>query len=306
MKNAYLAICYICNENCLFCPCSKAEKSENMVTDYIEIKKSVDLLAENGITDITISGGEPTLHPNLPLIVRYIQEKGISVTLLSNGERFCDNKYVKTFVNLVNIHNIKIITTLHSNIYTEHERANQTNGSFFRTLNGLLNLEKQGIRVIIKHCITKQNYKDLVSFYQFCDTTFPSTVDVQLCSIDYCGISKEELQSNFLPFTEIRPYLEELFDYHSLLEAQGGSRKLYCINIPLCACDVYYWNYMPKRRKKMYDAYKHPKDKEILNVSDNVGIDKAVCRDCKVKNICNGTYFTSFEAFGDKVVKPFS
>ena len=64
MKNAYLAICYICNEHCSFCPCSKEEKENRMITPFFEVQNTIDSFVQNNISDITISGGEPTLHPD--------------------------------------------------------------------------------------------------------------------------------------------------------------------------------------------------------------------------------------------------
>lgn len=305
MKNAYLAICYICNENCRFCPCSKSDKSSGIITNINELTQCVNKINDDGVTDITISGGEPTLHPDFIDIISYIQHKGINVTVLSNSEKFADIEFLKDFLEKVNINNIKVITTLHSNSSYEHEDTNRTKGSFYRTVNGLLGLSKNGVKVIIKHCITKVNYKGLLDFYEFCDKTFDSKVDIQLCSIDYCGIPKEQLQKERLSFPELRPYLEDLFEYHISQKNKGNNRYLYCINMPLCSCDVIYWNYFNGKRKKMYDAYKDPCIKNMKKVSDNVGISQKYCNKCRVSSICSGTYFTAFDAFGSSIIKPF-
>lgn len=306
MENAYLAICYFCNENCRFCPCSKGEKRKGLITDMNELKESVDSMVQDGITDITISGGEPTLHFGLTELIAYIQKKGIQVTVLSNGERFSDVAFLEKFLMSVCVEQLKVITTLHSSVAEEHEDANQTEGSFSRTIKGLQNLSRNGIRVIIKHCITRKNYRDLIPFYQYCDGAFDKNIDIQLCSIDYVGIPEEELLDERLSFMELRPYLEGLFEFHMEQQRHGEIRRLYCINIPLCSCDVYYWNYLPFRRKRMYDQYKDPYSMKIMTGSDNVGIHSRFCRGCKVASLCSGTYFTAYDVLGKNAVKPFS
>ena len=50
-----------------------------------EMLRRVDKLAELGTTIITISGGEPLLHPDLDEIIRRIRSHGCIATLITNG-----------------------------------------------------------------------------------------------------------------------------------------------------------------------------------------------------------------------------
>ena len=50
-----------------------------------EMLRRVDLLADLGTTIITISGGEPMLHPDLDEIIRRIRDRGAIATLITNG-----------------------------------------------------------------------------------------------------------------------------------------------------------------------------------------------------------------------------
>jgi len=50
-----------------------------------EMLRRVDLLAGLGTTIITISGGEPMLHPELDQIIRHIRKRGALATLITNG-----------------------------------------------------------------------------------------------------------------------------------------------------------------------------------------------------------------------------
>ena len=302
MKNAYLAICYICNENCKFCPCAKNEKATRMITDIVELKITIHEMKKQGITDVTISGGEPTMHPAFLELIQYIQKQGMMITILSNAETFSNRDFLDAFLKGIDVSGIKIITTLHSHSEKGHEIANQTKGSFKRTLDGLHNLIKNNVRIIIKHCITKRNYKDLKEFYLFCDNIFPPCVDIQLCSIDYCGIPESELEQEKISFLEIKPYLESLFEHYE--NQKKRTRNIYCINMPLCTCDVVYWRYMPFRREKMYNSYKDPHSNQIREVDDNVGTDLEICGKCKVRKFCTGTYYTAYKVCGSDLVAP--
>lgn len=50
-----------------------------------ELKKRVDRLADLGLSIITLSGGEPLLHPDLDELIRHIRYRGIVASLITNG-----------------------------------------------------------------------------------------------------------------------------------------------------------------------------------------------------------------------------
>ena len=304
-KGVYLAICYCCNEKCRFCPCTFKEKTEHRILETEKIMGIVDSLAAERCPNITLSGGEPTLHPDFVELVAYIQAKGIKVTILTNGERLSDESFVQELQTHVDLNKIRVITTIHSNHADEHEAANCTPGSFRRSINGLKRIQSLGAKVEIKHCITVYNVKGLRDFYDFCDREFDEKVNIQLCSIDYCGMSKEDLEKEMLPFTKMRIYLESMFDLYLERKKAGSQRKLYCINIPLCACDVYYWKLLTMKKDKLYEGYADPYTKEVIDVHKNVMVSQVHCKECKVADICIGTYRTAFEYYGNRLIKPY-
>lgn len=305
MKNAYLAICYACNEKCRYCPCAESDKKMNLCTPFNELIRSVDIIHKNGIDNITISGGEPTLHPQLISLLQYIQNHHMSFTLLTNSEKFASDDFMHEFSDKLRTEGVKIITTLHSESESEHELANQTTGSYQRTISGLRALIQNKFKIIIKHCITKENYKSLYQYYTHYNCLFPEQCDFQFCGIDYCGIPDDMLDSEMLSFIELKPYLEEMFEAHLKQQNAGNSRKLYCINIPLCSCDPYYWQFFSLHPGSGYYAYKDPHCSELTRIDSNALPCSSVCVKCKAYKICGGTYITAFTAFGDKIIRPY-
>ena len=71
-----------CNLDCSYC--NEYDKVSNPVPLDVMLRR-VDLLADLGTTIITLSGGEPTLHPDLDAIIRRIRERGSMATLITNG-----------------------------------------------------------------------------------------------------------------------------------------------------------------------------------------------------------------------------
>ena len=74
-----------CNLSCGYC---NEYDSVSQPVPIEEMFLRVDHLAELGTSVITISGGEPLMHPQLDDIIRRIRERGIICTLISNAYYF--------------------------------------------------------------------------------------------------------------------------------------------------------------------------------------------------------------------------
>jgi MoaA/NifB/PqqE/SkfB family radical SAM enzyme len=71
-----------CNLACAYC--NEYDKTSDPVP-LEEMKRRLDKLAELGTSVITISGGEPMMHPELDDIIRHIRLRGMIAGLISNG-----------------------------------------------------------------------------------------------------------------------------------------------------------------------------------------------------------------------------
>src|SRR5512141_2221067 len=71
-----------CNLSCKYC---------NEYDDYSKpipvdtMRRRVDLLADLGTTILTLSGGEPLLHPELDDIISRMRERGVIAGMITNG-----------------------------------------------------------------------------------------------------------------------------------------------------------------------------------------------------------------------------
>ena len=71
-----------CNLHCKTC----YNIYQDTIKSLDEIKSEIDLaLTKRNLETITLIGGEPTLHPDLPEIIRYIRSKRLICQLLTNG-----------------------------------------------------------------------------------------------------------------------------------------------------------------------------------------------------------------------------
>lgn len=74
-----------CPNNCLFCSSESTFKKCRKV-DFETFKKTINhFMKLGGVEEISFSGGEPMLHPNIYDMVKYCSDLGIKTTLYTSG-----------------------------------------------------------------------------------------------------------------------------------------------------------------------------------------------------------------------------
>src|SRR5262252_10987402 len=71
-----------CNLDCGYC--NEYDQVSKPVT-LEEMKRRLDYLALMGTSIITISGGEPLMHPELEQLIRHIRKRGMIAGMITNG-----------------------------------------------------------------------------------------------------------------------------------------------------------------------------------------------------------------------------
>jgi len=71
-----------CNLDCTYC--NEFDDTSKPVP-LEEMRKRLDVLADMGTSIITVSGGEPLMHPDLDEIIRHIRKRGMIAGLITNG-----------------------------------------------------------------------------------------------------------------------------------------------------------------------------------------------------------------------------
>lgn len=82
LKSVYIEITSKCNMNCPYC-----YNNSTFEGTFLSKEKFFDLIDQcknNKIPEITISGGEPFLHPNIIDFIKYANDKHIYVRIISN------------------------------------------------------------------------------------------------------------------------------------------------------------------------------------------------------------------------------
>jgi len=116
-----------CNLDCTYC--NEFDDTSKPVP-LEEMKKRLDILAEMGTSIITISGGEPLMHPELDEIIRHIRRLGMIAGLITNG----------FFLNEERIERLNNAGLEHLQISIDNVAPDEVSKKSLKTLDGRLEM----------------------------------------------------------------------------------------------------------------------------------------------------------------------
>ena len=116
-----------CNLDCTYC--NEFDDTSSPVP-LDQMKRRLDLLAEMGTSIITISGGEPLLHPDLDEIIRHIRKRGMVAGLITNG----------FFLNKERIQRLNEAGLEHLQISIDNAVPDEVSKKSLKTLDGRLEM----------------------------------------------------------------------------------------------------------------------------------------------------------------------
>jgi hypothetical protein len=82
---ANLVITDTCNLACPYCFAGQALPAERRFIEMVDFEARLDFLQRSGVDQARLIGGEPTLHPQFPELVRRIRQRGLIVIVFSHG-----------------------------------------------------------------------------------------------------------------------------------------------------------------------------------------------------------------------------
>lgn len=85
LKDLCFEVIQTCPNNCKFCSSNSSIEKDTIVS-LESFKKTIEhFMKQDGIQEISISGGEPFLHPDLFEMVKYCKERGIRTVVFTSG-----------------------------------------------------------------------------------------------------------------------------------------------------------------------------------------------------------------------------
>lgn len=308
MRTLYCAIGYVCNEKCVFCPCSEGAVSMPSL-DFEEICQSIDeAIAERQIENVLLSGGEPTIHKDFFQVLEYIVSKKLKVSLLTNAIKLADMNFVDRLLAIVDVRKLDITIAFHSHLPEKHDALTQHPGSFELSLAGAHNLLACGVSLSVKNNIVNHTFRDLPGYVDWVNTAFPDNVTLLFCNIDVNGVALKNKEMVAVSFEESMPYLTRALDKIINLRRKGHKRNTKVLTTPLCLIDPYYWGFVENQTQYNISSYKVPsveaRDTLLLfDVSSDSGPMFAPCRECAVRTHCPGAWRSFKQMYGEERLK---
>ncbi|MCI0411255.1 radical SAM protein [bacterium] len=149
---ADIALTYGCNNACSHCYNATSHLGMASLA-LVDWKKVFVLLKQKGVPHIIFTGGEATLHPDLPELIQFVDQQGQIAGLNSNGRRFSHLSFVRT-LKQAGLNHLQI--TLASNQARVHDEINGVS-AFSQTVKGIENALAGGIHTITNTTIMQKN-----------------------------------------------------------------------------------------------------------------------------------------------------
>lgn len=154
-QQGYIQLTRECNQDCRFC---SNPANENRL-DPDTGRKLIDSFSKKGYTGLIFTGGEPTLSPLLPELLRYAAEKGIPSRIITNGQKISDASFFKELYD-AGLRNLNVSIYSYGEDVQNHLSGNPD--SLKNIKKTLKNLSKyDDVQVVVNTVINKYNSSHL-------------------------------------------------------------------------------------------------------------------------------------------------
>ena len=221
---AHLAITTRCNMGCSYCSVKDLHDSlpEPLTTE--QYKHVIDVLVDSGAFQVGLTGGEPTLHPDLPELVAHVVSKGAACNITTNGWELPD----ELADALVEAGLTQAQISLDAHVPEVHEKY-RSPGSFERALATARKLMERGIIVGCDCVVSKGNFGLLEDFIGFLEEN--GFAGLTLIKLKQGHLSVDEFKDASVGYGDYAKFIDWLCRRDSPMEI-----TIDCSSVPsLCA-----------------------------------------------------------------------
>ncbi|MCK5023359.1 MAG: radical SAM protein [Candidatus Aenigmarchaeota archaeon] len=202
---AVIEVTESCNFSCKWCFANSMRGNGKKHMNKEDVKNLLKYLSDNGLRQVTFSGGEPTIYPYIKDAVSYAKELGLVVHMNTNGFLFSE-KMAKELYSL-GLSQVQInIDSLDSE---NHDNVRGMEGSHKRAIEALKNARKAGITCVSQTVLTKENEDKIIDIFKFA-----RSLGLQRCRVwDMTPSDGIALENNHMISRNYTSVLQKLSDF---------------------------------------------------------------------------------------------
>ena len=277
----YIQVVRHCNHFCGFC--------SNPTTPYVHTFESMKVLVDDfvarGYFGVILTGGEPSLHPDLPRICAYARERGLHVRMITNGSRMADPAFARQMADAG-------LQLAHVSVYSVRpeveERLRGIPGTLPKAFAAVENLVDSGVEVNINCVINKLNADHLDENIRYWIGHHPAIRHFVWNNLDPSMGRAEVNQDQFTP--RLADFEVSLAKALSLLQKTGRTFRVE--KVPLCYLVDFAWASTETRKiVKGEERIVHFLDmKQTVRQTQWEHIYSEACDVCSLRTICGGLF----------------
>ncbi|MHB0995670.1 MAG: radical SAM protein [Elusimicrobiales bacterium] len=304
-KNCEVILNYDCNAKCKFCyhPDSVLTKVE----ERMPLAKAAEALYKGRRENCWVAyliGGEITMRPDLPKIVRLARGMGYPyVQVMSNGLKFADPAYARELVEAgANIFRVSV----HGPDAKTHDSLVGVPGAFGKVMKAFENLTKLGAEISVNHALNKQNYKKLKPLLEIISGRF-GIEDFNVIFPHYNGMMAERSAELGVSVTQAVPYVREALAYLKDSGAEIEDAVLVNFtpcNLPEAVHLMAEWERPTGAREDEPLFHIDGKEDRIHGLKERLCLKNKGCASCVYNKRCMGFEKWYSDLFGSREFRP--
>lgn len=294
---------YSCNNRCKHCVIE--DSRDKLIKQKCSVDLStegclrwVDYAIEKGAEYIVLTGGEVTIRKDFPQLVNYCSQKGLNITIQTNGRRL---HVPEVALTISTCSRIRCVIALHGACSDTHDEITQVSGSFDETIKGIRYAAQHGILTILKVVISKRNRNELPEIVKLADK-----LGVRYICFAFPhgqGGARKRFDEVIPTYSELRPDLGSL-----ITEAKKHHVQLEFEAIPFCI--------IPHDMQLVGELKYHFGNTVCTQVGEapfdwsevrkNIKSKAPQCGHCSMNSICEGVWSEYIAAYGVSEFIPIS
>jgi len=297
-----------CNNKCRHCVMEPTRRNllasgQGVDTAWADLEALFNKWRADGLTSLTLTGGEPTLREDFWRILDLAAATGAAVGVQTNGRRLAE---AKEKLAALKGKNVFFVVALHGPEAGIHDRITQAPGSFAETVEGLGNLVSLGFPVCGKLVLSNHNLAALPATLDFMRrlglkealVAFPHAEDFTL----------PELRDVLPRYAEVKKVLLEIKRDHWPLEVLKWESIPFCVfPAPEFFPQSIDLDYMRQRLKNENTTIEMTMTGERLDWNESRRSIKSKsprCRGCLLDLVCEGVWSEYLDLYGDDDFAP--